>query len=338
MVCLPFFRWGRVDLKIIEDDALSGVLAGIVEAARQREELTSVIAEASADRLAHLTPQEKAEAKRKAKAAKQTLQNPRGARRPSRRRKRTRTKALNKLLLEHRPALGNMVKVVFEALISAPRSMRSEKERAEVKAKPKLTKKDSAVLKALEDAGCPLCNSPVVWGRPLVRRHLRPGKAARPAAPKIRTAGWPHSGPAIRTRRRGADPDEELALLLAAGRISESDIAAKRAFEAAAGRPATDFADARRGVVEAAERQRSDGVRAVQSAQLIMSRKSLFSRTFSLWSRPRRRRSGGGARMGLSCSRPSRLSMMRPSRRMNPSLARCWSISTAPIRTAGRRG
>ena len=52
--------------RIIEDDALSGVLAGIVEAARQREELTSVIAEASADRLANLTPQEKAEAKRKA--------------------------------------------------------------------------------------------------------------------------------------------------------------------------------------------------------------------------------------------------------------------------------
>ena len=42
--------------RIIEDNALSSVLALILEAARQREELTSVIAGAFADRLATLTP------------------------------------------------------------------------------------------------------------------------------------------------------------------------------------------------------------------------------------------------------------------------------------------
>lgn len=75
--------------RIIEDDALSSVFAGIQEAAQQREELTGVIAAATSDRLASLTPQEKAAAKRQAKDAKQTLQNPRGRKARSRRRKQT---------------------------------------------------------------------------------------------------------------------------------------------------------------------------------------------------------------------------------------------------------
>lgn len=132
----------------------------MAEAVRQREELTSIIADASADRLANLTPQEKAEAKRKAKAAKQTLQNPRGRKASLAQEEADLTKALNKLLLEHRPVLGNMVKVVFEALILGTQIDEIRKERAEVKAKPKLTKKESAVLKALEDAGCSRKSSP----------------------------------------------------------------------------------------------------------------------------------------------------------------------------------
>jgi len=248
--------------RIIEDDALSGVLAGIAEAVRQREELTSIIAEASADRLANLTPQEKAEAKRKAKAAKQTLQNPRGRKASLAQEEADLTKALNKLLLEHRPALGNMVKVVFEALILGTQIDEIRKERAEVKAKPKLTKRESAVLKTLEDAGCPLwqlarlSKDDLSFVATFVREKLRDPRHQSQDGVAMAAFRAGHLELAV----EGLTPDEELALLLAAGKISEADIAAKSAFEAAAGRPLQISPTLAGALSRAAEQQRAEGV------------------------------------------------------------------------------
>ncbi|MGI8366189.1 hypothetical protein [Sphingomonas paucimobilis] len=248
--------------RIIEDDALSGVLAGIAEAVRQREELTSVIADASADRLANLTPQEKMEAKRKAKAAKQTLQNPRGRKASLAQEEADLTKALNKLLIEHRPDLGNMVKVVVEALILGTQIDEIRKERAEVKAKPKLTRKDSAALKALEDAGCPLwqlarlSKDDLSFVATFVREKLRDPRHQKQDGVGMAAFRAGHLELAV----EGLTPDEEMAVLLAAGRISEADIAAKSAFEAAAGRPLQISPTLAGALSRAAERQRSDGV------------------------------------------------------------------------------
>lgn len=248
--------------RIIENDALSSVLAGIAEAARQREELTSVIADASADRLANLTPQEKTEAKRKAKAAMQTLQNPRGRKASLAQEEADLTKALNKLLIEHRPDLGNIVKVVVEVLILGTQIDEIQKERAKIKAKPKLPRKDTAALKALEDAGCPLwqlarlSKEDLSFVATFVREKLRDPRHQNQDGVAMVAFRAGHLELAV----EGLTPDEEMALLLAAGRISESDIAAKRAFEATAGRPLQISPTLAGALSRAAERQRSDGV------------------------------------------------------------------------------
>lgn len=101
----------------IDEDALGSVLSRLLEVVQKHEELTSVVAAATTDRLASLTPQEKAKAQRQAKAAKQALRNPRLLNASLAQEEMTHKTALNKLLLEHKPEFGTFAKVVVEALI-----------------------------------------------------------------------------------------------------------------------------------------------------------------------------------------------------------------------------
>ena len=248
--------------RIVEGNALSSVLAGIAEAAQQREELTSVIAEATSDRLASLTPQEKAVVRRQAKDAKQTLQNPRGRKASLAQEETDLTKALTKLLIEHRADLGTMAKVIVEALILGTQIDEIRKERAEVEAKPKLTAKESAALKALEEAGCPLWQlarldkDDLSFVAAFVREKLRDPHHRDQDGVAMTAFRAGHLELAV----KGLSSDEETALLLAEGRISDADVEAKAAFEAAAGRPLQISPTLAGALSRAAERQRAEGV------------------------------------------------------------------------------
>lgn len=197
-----------------------------------------------------------------AKDAKQTLQNTRGRKASLAQEEADLTKALNKLLIEYRPELGTIAKVVVEALILCTQIDEIRKQRAEVKAKPKLSQKDSAALKALEDAGCPLwqlarlSKEDLAFVATFVREKMRDPRHRDQDGVAMTAFRAGHLELAV----EGLNPDEETALLLAGGRVSDADIAAKRAFEAAAGRPLQISPTLAGALSRAAERQRSDGV------------------------------------------------------------------------------
>lgn len=116
-----------------------------------------------------------------------------------------------------------MAKVVVEAMILGTQIDNIRKERAEVKAKPKLTGKDSAALKALEDAGCPL------WQLARLSKDDLSFVAAFVQEKSRDPYHRDQDGIAMTAFRaghlelavEGLTQDEQTALLLAAGRISD---------------------------------------------------------------------------------------------------------------------
>lgn len=269
---------------IIDEDALGSVLSRVLEVVQKQEELTTAVAEATADRLASLTPQEKAKAKRQSKAAKQALQNPRGLNASLAQEEAAHKIALNKLLIEHKPEFGGFAKVVVEALILLTQIREIQKTRAEVKAKPKLTAKESAAVKALEEAGCPvwqlarLSKSDLTFVATFLREKIRDPHHRDPDGTAMGAFRAGH----LELEVEGLTTDEEIALLLAAGRISEADVEAKQAFEAAAGRSLQLSPTLAGALARAAEQLRTTGFWPGADRTVDKAEEHLFERDLQL--------------------------------------------------------
>lgn len=228
--------------KNIQGEALGSVFAQLLTVMEQREELTCVIAKATADRLAGMSAKDKSETEKNAKQAKQTLQNPRGLTASLAQEEEDRTNALNKLLFKNQADLGAMAKVMVEALILTTQidDIRRRKAQAEVEAKtPRMKAQERALLDALYNAGCTLWQLRQLSNDDLA--YLAAFVAEKARDPRHRKGGG-HAMAAFRAGHlelavEGLTADEQEAVLIAAGRISEADLEAKKAFEAAAGRP-----------------------------------------------------------------------------------------------------
>lgn len=249
--------------KNIRPDALASVFIQVQAFIDQNEELTRIVAEATLDRLASLTPAEAARRKKLAKKAKQTLHNYRGSDASLAQEEKARRKALSKLLFDNKGPLGDIAKVVVEASILSAQIDEIATVRAEVEAeaKPQLKAQERAWLDAFYKAGGSLWQLRQLSKSDLV--FLATFAREKAEDPRHRD----QNGLAMTAFRdghlelcvEGLTEAEQTALLLASGRITAADIEAKKAFEMAAGHALAITPTLAGALARAAEIQRAGG-------------------------------------------------------------------------------